>query len=362
MPAAARRLAIVRAGLELVSGRPPPRAAGGIAEVLALVEAALPSRAPGLRLLVEAPPPRPEVEAPGAIALALLQLAVNAQLHEQVEEVTLRVEPGPTFYIEWPASSPVAAAIDSHRHLARRLRWGWGYVQMVADFLGGVALPPGPTAADREGAALGLGSPRLGLPLARVGEGRVQRATQAWAQERALPGPGGLIREGLADLVAEARLRPGEIAFRDLFRARCRGDATWLVLAPETGSSRARDVLRGLEHERVLWTAPEPHATRIAALAALLAVALGDGWPSVPPSVWDDVFPAACRALGRPVTAAPPSLILPEPRLAAFLLDELGGELVAVADVAAVRLPEAARAPALLAALPPGPDGLVRLG
>ena len=190
------------------------------------------------------------------------------------------------------------------------------------------------------------------------------RATQAWAQDRALPSPGGRLPEELAGLVADARRRPGVIVFRDLFRARCRGggDVTWLVLPPETGSSRVRDVLRGLEHERVLWTAPEPHATRIAALAALLAAALGDGWPSVPPSVWDDVFPAACRALGRPASAAPPSLILPEPRLAAFLLDELGGELVAVDDVAALRLPEGARDPALLSALPPGPDGLVRLG
>jgi hypothetical protein len=363
-PAAARRLAVLRSGLELVSGRPPGQTEGEAAEVLELVRAALPARAPGLELEVEAAPPWPRVDSPAAIALAVVQLAVNAQRHENARCVTLRLAPGPTFYVEWPAETQAGVSIESHRHLSRRLRWGWGYVQMVADFLGGVALPPGPTGAGREGAALSLGSTRLGLPLASVRSGRLEGTTMAWSQDRALPGTGSALEEPLIELVAQAEGRPGRIVYRDLLRARSRGpgQTTWLALPPETGSSRARDVLRGLEHERLLWTAPEAQAVRIHALATLLAVSLGDPWPSVPPSVWEDVFPPSCRALDIPTAQAPPSLFLPDPRLTAFLLAELGGELVAVEQVPCLRLAGARGDQVVMEALGAGPDGVIRLG
>src|SRR6202011_675974 len=102
------------------------------------------------------------------IALALVQLAVNARQHEEAERVFLRVGPGPTFSVEWPGATRMAAAVSSHRHALRRERWGWGYVRMVADALGGAAVPPGAAGHGLTGACLGLGSPRLGLPLACV--------------------------------------------------------------------------------------------------------------------------------------------------------------------------------------------------
>jgi hypothetical protein len=363
-PAAARRLAVLQAGLELVSGRPPGHIAAEAIEVLELVKAVLPARAPGLDLDVEAAPPWPRVDSPGAIALAVVQLAVNAQRHEDARRVALRLAPGPTFYVEWPAHMPAGAAVDSHRHLSRRLRWGWGYVQMVADFLGGVALPPGPTGPGREGAALSLGSTRLGLPLASARRGRLEGSTMAWSQDRTLPAPGSELDEPLIELVAEAEGRIGKIVYRDLLRARSRGPGrtTWLALPPETGSSRARDVLRGLEHERVLWTVPDAQAIRIQSLATLLAVRLGDPWPSVPPSVWDDVFPPACRALDVPAAQAPTSLFLPDPRLAAFLLAELGGELVAIEQRPCLLLVGEPRDQVLWDVLGAATDGVIRLG
>jgi hypothetical protein len=294
----------------------------------------------------------------------VVQLAVNAERHEDARRVTLRLAPGPTFYVEWPADQPAGVAVDSHRHVSRRLRWGWGYVQMVADFLGGVALPPGPTGPRRQGAALSLGSIRLGLPLASARGGRLDSSTMAWSQDPALPGAGGALDATLSELVAEAESSPGRIVYRDLLRARSqgRGQLTWLALAPETGSSRARDVLRGLEHERLLWTAADAQSVRIHALATLLAVSLGDSWPSVPPSIWEDVFPPACRALGIPAVQAPTSLFLPDPRLAAFLLAELGGELVAVDQVPCLRAAGRARDQVLADVLQAGPDGVIRLG
>lgn len=336
-PTPARRLEVLRAGLELVSGRPPSGPAGDVAE---LVRASLPARAPGLRLELEPAPPWPPLASAGAVALALVQLAVNAQRHEQAEVVRLRLAHGSTFYIEWPAASPAPApaVVATHRHLARRRRWGWGYVQMVADALGGVALPPGPTGTDLEGAALSLGSTRLGLPLAVVRDGRLERWTQAWEQERPASASPGQLDPGLRRLLAGAEARPGQIVYQDLYRARQVRDRTWLVQPPETGSNRARDVLRGLDHERVLWTAPEPHSTRVHALACLLAIALGEPAPAVPPSIWSEAFPAACLALGMQPPEVPDSLVLPDPRLAAFLLAELGGSLVAQGEGLALSL------------------------
>jgi len=98
--------------------------------------------------------------------------------------------------------------------------------------------------------------------------------------------------------------------------------------------SRARDLLRGLHHERALWSAPEPQATRVSALTTLLQVAMGEPWPSAPPSVWAEVLPAACAALGVAVPAPIDWVCPPEPRLVAFLLAEAGGELVARGDEA----------------------------
>jgi hypothetical protein len=93
-----------------------------------------------------------------------------------------------------------------------------------------------------------------------------------------------------------------------------------------------RVLLRGLHHERALWSAPEPHATRVSALTTLLQAAMGEAWPSAPPGVYAEDLPAACAALG----VAPPervdALRPPDPRAAAFLLAEAGGRLVRRGD------------------------------
>jgi len=323
---AALQASVLAAGLALVAGRPPDAARPGTAEeVVALTAAAVRARTQDLRVQVVGPLPGAAVPSPAAIALALVQLAVNAHQHEEAARVFLRVGPGPTFSVEWPGTARPGGAVRSHRHALRRPRWGWGYVRMVADALGGAAVPPGPAGPDLTGACLSLGPARLGLPLACVRDGRVERATQAWDEEPAMPVQGESAGGELAGLVAAAAEQPGRIVYRGLHRARLRRERTWAVLAPESGSSRAGDLLRGLHHERALWSAPEPHATRVSALTTLLQVAMGEPWPSVPPSVWHEVLPAACAALGVP---APPPLDVvapPEPRAVALLLAEAGG-------------------------------------
>jgi hypothetical protein len=230
---------------------------------------------------------------------------------------------------------------------------------MVADALGGAALPPGPAGHGLTGACLGLGSPRLGLPLASVRDGRVERATQAWEEEPGMPAQGDPAGGPLAALVGAAAERPGLIAYRGLHRARLRRERTWAVLAPESGSTRARDLLRGLHHERALWSAPEPHATRVSALTTLLQVAMGEPWPSAPPGVYREALPAACAALGvaspEPLDAVAP----PDPRAVALLLADAGGRLERHGDE--VWLAGADPANPLLRALGAGADGSLRV-
>jgi len=320
---------VLAAGLALVGGRPAGAEPPGTAdEVVALTAAAVRARTQNLAVQVVGPLPRVTVPAPAAIALALVQLAVNAQQHEEAERVFLRVGPGPTFSVEWPRAARAATGVNSHRHVLRRERWGWGYVRMVADALGGAALPPGPAGHGLTGACIGLGSTRLGLPLACVREGRVERATQAWDEDPALPALGERVDGPLAALVRSAAEQPGLIAYGGLHRARRRRERTWTVLAPESGSTRARDLLRGLHHERALWSAPEPHATRVSALTTLLQVAMGEPWPSSPPSVYREGLPAACAALGVAVPEPVDVVAPPEPRAVALLLADAGGRLV----------------------------------
>jgi hypothetical protein len=325
------RVELLAAGLLLVAGHPlGADDRGQASHVFQLAQAGITARTQGVEVEAQAPPPL-EVPAPAAIALALVQFAVNANRHEHAHRVNLRVTPGPTFYVEWESQRSGGVAVETHRHQERRGRWGWGYVQTVADALGAAALPPGPTGPHRQGACLGLGSIRLTLPLACIESGRVTRSTESWDHDVHVAF-GHQINGELATLVQEAQAQPGHIVAADLYRARATGPRTWLAMPPQNGANRARDVLRGLVHERALVRAPEPHATRIYALATLLEAALSDHWPSVPPTIWQEIFPQACAALGIPTPPPIEALVLPDPRATAFLLVELRGHLVEMGD------------------------------
>jgi hypothetical protein len=363
----AERAAVLAAGLALVAGRPPGAAAAGTAEdVVRLAAGAIPARAPGLAVQVVGPLPAAVAPAPAAIALAMVQLAVNAWQHDDARRVLLRVEAGPTFVVEWPAGRTGPAAVRSHRHPLRRSGWGWGFVRLVADALGGSALPPAPAGPGLVGACLGLGSTRLALPLACVRDGRVERATEAWEQDPRMPALGRAAGGLLGALVAEAATHPGRIAYRDLYRARTARGRTWAALAPESGSSRVQDLLRGLRHERALLRAPEPHATRLLGLTTLLQVAMGEPWPSAPPSVYEEALAASCARLG---VAAPPepleSLCPPDPWAVAYLLAEVGGHLVREGEAVYLVAPPAAMsdgaAGPLMRALGARGDGRLRV-
>jgi hypothetical protein len=355
--------AVLGSGLELVAGWPPDeRARGSIDGVLDRARTVIRARVPHADVEVVGATPQP-VPAPDQIALALLQFAANAFSHEGSTRLRLRVGAGPTFFVEWPAAGPLGAVAGGQSHPGLRRRWGLGYVRMVADYLGATALPPGPTAAGWTGPCLSLGSRRLTLPLAVLDGGRVRRATQTWEQGvRSLDEdvPGAILAD-LGQVLAAAAGEPGAIVRHGLLRARWTPAGTWVALPPETGPGRARDVLRGLDHERVLWSGPEPHATRVHGLISLLARSLGDPPTAFAPEAFTRELPRACAALGVAAPEVGPMLACPDPRTTAFLLAELGGALAAGPDATFLVPGPGASSSPLLGLLGPDERGWARL-
>jgi hypothetical protein len=320
---------VLTSSLELVAGW-PRETEGTTARVLELARAAVGARVAEAAVHVVADPVPAPVPAPAQVALAMVQFATNAARHDGARELRLRVGLGPSFFVEWPSARTTSVATPARSHPRLRQRWGLGYVRMVADFLGATPLPPGPTAPGWFGACLSLGGRRLTLPVALFVEGARRRSTQTWDQEVGSDDPE--VRSRMAaDLGAAmeaARARPGAIARAGLFAGRHVGPETWIALPPAAGADRVRDVLRGLDHERSLWSAPEPHATKVHALIALLARALGAAPAAFAPDAFARELPRACAALGIQAPAVGPMLACPDPRVTAFLLWDLGGALL----------------------------------
>ncbi len=356
--------AVLGSGLELVAGWPPdPDVVGTAADMLRWAVTAIRARVPEVDVEVSEAVIDQPVPAPGQIALALLQFAANAYSHEGITKLRLRVGAGPSFFVEWPATLPAGGVASGQSHSSLRRRWGLGYVRMVADYLGATALPVGPTAPGWNGACLSLGSRRLTLPVALFAGGQTVRCTQTWEQgARSLdPAVPSAIGADLGPALAAAEAMPGTAVRRGLLCARQTASGTWVALPPETGSARARDVLRGLDHERALWAAPEPHATRVHGLISQLERSLGVPPTPFAPEAFARELPRACAALGVPAPPIGPILACPDPRATAFLLSELGGELVVEPDGTYLAPgPDAAGSP-LPALLAPDERGWIKL-
>jgi hypothetical protein len=234
---------------------------------------------------------------------------------------------------------------------------------MVADYLGATALPPGPTAAGWAGPCLSLGSRRLTLPLALYAGGELARGTQTWEQNvRSLdPAVPATVQGDLGEVLRAAEADPGAIVRHGVLAARRTAAGTWVALPPETGAGRARDVLRGIDHERVLWSAPEPHATRVHGLISVLARSLGEAPRAYAPEAFARELPRACACLGIGAPEPGPMLACPDPRATAFLLAELGGRLVARPDGTFLAPGTGAVHSPLLELLRPDAQGLARL-
>jgi len=257
------------------------------------------------------------------IALALRQLAINARRHDDAARITLAIDPGPTFTLEWPGQ-PLGAGITAARHQADRGRWGLGFVRLACDALGAVYLAPATDGAGHVTSVLALDAgPRFRLPLACIRDGIVERASPAWDEETHRP-PGTALPDRWRSVVDAAAATPGVVVRSGSVRVRQVGEVAWVAIPREGTADSARDVIRGLEHERELLDVPDPGATRINGLIGVIALLLGDPARVVTPRAFDGGYATACRALALPALGGRfNGARAPDPWLVAFLAERL---------------------------------------
>jgi hypothetical protein len=330
------RIAMLAASLRVVAGR-QVTTVGTSHDVIDLAVAGIGART-ALEVHVDGRPAFP-VHAPEVAALALVQLAVNAERHTRTTSVTL-VQDGGAFHVVWPgAAGPGTFATARNRR--DRQRWGLGFCRIAADTLGGAIYPPADRGDGTVGATLELGLQDLTLPLAAIRGHRVVKATRTWDEETGcLPGAGVEPGSRLAACLDAASSSPGRAVSCDGWAARQVRERSWVAIPPDDVLERARDVLDGIAHERALWEgiAP-PLQARVYALTALLGARLGSPLPRVPAGIWNQRMLGLAPALGLPMDVPRlTALGALDPRLCAYLAAELGSEMVADGDDLLLRI------------------------
>jgi hypothetical protein len=132
------RLGALASSVALVAGIPDLHG-GSTGDVLDNL-AALLSTVSAHGVSINAHTPGAVPDAP-VLALALLQLVINARRHDDATEVTIDIDPGPAFRVQWHGELP-PHGVSTARHQADRDRWGLGFVRLAMDALGGVYLSP----------------------------------------------------------------------------------------------------------------------------------------------------------------------------------------------------------------------------
>jgi len=318
------RLGALASSVALVAGIPDLHG-GTTADVLDNL-AALLSTVSAHGVTIGAHTPGAVPDAP-VLALALLQLVVNARRHDDATEVTLDIDPGPAFCVRWHGGLP-PQGVSTARHQADRDRWGLGFVRLAMDALGGVSLSPASDGVGQVTAILSVDpSPRLQLPLAAIRNGVVDAASPAWDEETQLP-PGSRLPERWSRLVDAASSSPGVIQRARTARARAAEGTVWIAIPPEGTADRARDVIRGLEHERDLLDAPQPFATLVEGLAGVIALLLGDHPHRVTPAAFAQGYRSAADAVAAPqFTSRFKGVAAPNPALVAVLGSRFAAKL-----------------------------------
>ncbi len=159
------RLGALASSVALVAGIPDLHG-GSTADVLDNLTALLSTvSAHGVTIGEHTPGAVPDAP---VLALALLQLVINARRHDDATEVTIDIDPGPAFRVQWHGELP-PQGVSTARHQADRDRWGLGFVRLAMDALGGVSLSPASHGVGQVTAILSVDpSPRLQLPLAAI--------------------------------------------------------------------------------------------------------------------------------------------------------------------------------------------------
>ena len=274
-----------------------------------------------------------------AIALILVQLAVNAERHGKASSVTLTSEPG-AFHVAWRGEAPAGRLATSRRRVLRE-RWGLGFARIAADALGAVVHMPHRRGDGLVVATVETGVGRLSLPLAAVRDGSILRATRAWDEETGLtPGTPVATAPFLAEAARIAADNPDALVRSGAATSRAARGLVWLAVPPDDIIDRARDVLDGLGHERVLTDAVgEPRRSRISGAAMLLGSIVGTPVQRVPASSWV----RRMRELAGPFSLPMPvpdyeGVGAVDPSLCALLASEIGEAFEVDGDALWLRL------------------------
>lgn len=335
-----RRLAVLTEGVRIASGR-VAFTLGTSADVAEYLQATVPVRSRA-RVHVEGVGLHP-VAAPAAVAAALLQIVVNAEVHARAQEVDLLVVAAHdtlTFRLQWAGTPPGGPPLQTSRAQRRARRTGLATVRVIADAVGasvsgllpGVDAVTGKIDSAQSRFELALPATDLALPLARIEGDAVSWCTRTWSEETGLP-VGQSVGGDVARCVELARVHRGEIAMCDALSGRTYDDSVWIAQPPDDPTERSILAARLVEHERALAAAPPPHRSRIRALATVVMHVLGEQLPTVTGDTWTARIGEELTSYGLPadVPSVDAERVIAPP-VCAYLMSECGSGLVADGD------------------------------
>jgi len=301
-----------------------------------------------------------EVRAPEVAALVLVQLAVNAERHGRARAVTIS-QSTQALHVGWRGRSG-DARVRTARRRGDRDRWGLGFARIAADALGGVVYALTDAGDGACSSTLELGVSRLALPLAAVRRGVIAKATRAWDEETGLlPGTPAEADARLVGCIDGARSADGAIASSAGWHAREGVDLTWIAIPPDGTLDRMRDLVDGLAHERALWEGVrEPDRSRIAAVAALLASAIGTPLARSPALAWTRRMRELSSVFSLPMAVPECQAVgALDPQVTALLACEVGACFEVDGERMWLRTRPDSRGNPLLRALPDGQRELI---
>lgn len=273
------------------------------------------------------------VKYPEIIALILLQFAVNAEVHEEVQEIEFHYSDN-TFSLLWEGDS-VERYIKTSRLSDNRERWGMGFAMMAADMIGATLYHPN-NISGKVRASLEVGLNRLSIPMALIRDGYVYKCTRTWEEETGIlpkssiynnPSLGASLDTAKENVGKNININGWSIRHKDNMTA-------WFALLPEDPQKRLSEMLKGMTHERALWEdLPEPYMTEIFVISSLIGIHLGEPWPRVPGSIWNRKYEQAQKNMNIDYKAPTYNgLSALDPRIVLYFYKNFGDKIIASGD------------------------------
>ncbi len=213
--------------------------------------------------------------APEALALLLVQMVVNANVHAKiaVENTTVIIHNPRRFGVTW-AGQPPMKSIRTSRLNDTESGWGLAFAQTIADTLGGRVYPPRADGPNRVRTACEMDVNRVVIPLAVIGTNQtIIQASPTWIEETGWSVHDAVTGSIWSKLIATTKENPDRIVFQDGRSGRYDSESShiWLGIPPVDLPARIDAALHGVEHEARLWQEVTPRtAYRIRALSKIV--------------------------------------------------------------------------------------------